>query len=155
MPAHVCPWWGGYFIDNSLRRLLHNPEKIVGPYVQPDITIMDVGCGMGLFSIAMARMVGDKGNVIAVDLQQKMLDVLQGRAATTGVGGRIRTLRCEPDRLGGEGIDKWPHTYSTCELETGLAAAAYVGRMGGLVGGTARGGSLDRAAVHAGGGSWL
>jgi len=52
--AHVCPWWGGYFIDNPIRRLLHNPEKIVGPYVASGITVMDVGCGMGLFSIAMA-----------------------------------------------------------------------------------------------------
>ncbi len=32
---HVCPWWGGHFIDNPLRRLLHDPEKIVGPYVGP------------------------------------------------------------------------------------------------------------------------
>ena len=40
---HVCPWWGGYFIDNPLRRLFHNPEKIVGPYVQPGMTVMDVG----------------------------------------------------------------------------------------------------------------
>jgi 2-polyprenyl-3-methyl-5-hydroxy-6-metoxy-1,4-benzoquinol methylase len=51
--SHVCPWWGGYFIDNPLRRLLHNPEKIVGPYVQPGMTVMDVGCGMGIFSIAI------------------------------------------------------------------------------------------------------
>jgi hypothetical protein len=29
--SHVCPWWGGYFIDNPLRRLIHDPEKIVGP----------------------------------------------------------------------------------------------------------------------------
>jgi hypothetical protein len=36
---HVCPWWGGYFIDNPLRRLFHNPEKIVGPYVQPGMTV--------------------------------------------------------------------------------------------------------------------
>ena len=40
---HVCPWWGGYFIDNPLRRLLHNPDKIVGPYVMPGMTVMDVG----------------------------------------------------------------------------------------------------------------
>ena len=84
--AHVCPWWGGYFIDNRLRRLLHNPEKIVGPYVQPGMTVMDVGCGMGLFSIAMAKMVGDSGLVIAVDLQPKMLDVLWRRAAASGRG---------------------------------------------------------------------
>jgi ubiquinone/menaquinone biosynthesis C-methylase UbiE len=98
--AHICPWWGGYFIDNPIRRLLHNPEKILGPYVRPGMTVMDVGCGMGLFSIAMAKMVGDHGLVIAVDLQQKMLDVVRKRAEMHGVANRIRTHRCEANRLG-------------------------------------------------------
>ncbi len=100
MSDHVCPWWGGYFIDNPLRRLLHNPEKILGPYVKPGMTVMDVGCGMGLFSIAMAKLVGDKGRVIAVDLQQKMLDVLLKRARKAGVADRIEAHRCETDNLG-------------------------------------------------------
>jgi ubiquinone/menaquinone biosynthesis C-methylase UbiE len=97
--AHVCPWWGGYFIDNPIRRLLHNPEKIVGPYVASGITVMDVGCGMGLFSIAMAKMVGEQGRVIAVDLQQKMLDVLRQRAEKAGVADRIQLHKCDQDRL--------------------------------------------------------
>jgi ubiquinone/menaquinone biosynthesis C-methylase UbiE len=98
--AHVCPWWGGYFIDNPLRRLLHNPKKILGPYVKPGMTVMDVGCGMGLFSIAMAKMVGGEGRVIAVDFQQKMLDVLTKRAKKSGVANRIETHRCDADNLG-------------------------------------------------------
>ena len=97
---HVCPWWGGYFIDNSLRRLIHNPEKILGPYVRPGMTVMDVGCGMGFCSIAMAKLVGDIGLVIAVDLQQKMLDVLRQRATMAGVTNRIRLHKCEQNRLG-------------------------------------------------------
>ena len=100
---HVCPWWGGYFIDNRLRRLIHNPQKIVGPYVKPGMKVMDVGCGMGMFSIAMAKMVGNNGQVIAVDLQQQMLDVLLKRATKEGVADRIRPHHCEPDRLGIEG----------------------------------------------------
>jgi len=96
----VCPWWGGYFIDNPLRRLIHDPAKIVGPYVRPGMTVMDVGCGMGFFAIAMARMVGETGRVIAVDLQQKMLDVLNRRAARAGLAQRIRTHRCQADVLG-------------------------------------------------------
>ena len=36
-----------------------------------------VGCGMGFFSIAMARMVGDAGRVIATDVQPQMLAVLE------------------------------------------------------------------------------
>jgi ubiquinone/menaquinone biosynthesis C-methylase UbiE len=100
MPGHVCPWWGGYLIDNWARRLLHDPNKILGPYVKPGMTAMDVGCGMGFFSIAMARMVADSGRVIAVDLQQKMLDVLVERARRAGVADWIRPHRCEPERLG-------------------------------------------------------
>ena len=96
----VCPWWGGYFIDNPLRRLLHNPEAILGRFVGPAMTVMDVGCGMGYFAIAMAKRVGDQGRVIAVDLQQPMLDVLRRRAERAGVADRIEVHRCESNRLG-------------------------------------------------------
>ncbi len=100
MASHVCPWWGGYFLDNSLRRLIHDPKTILGPYVKPGMTVMDVGCGMGLFSIAAAKMVGDQGRVIAVDLQEKMLGVLRRRAERAGVADRIETHKCEQNRLG-------------------------------------------------------
>lgn len=100
MAEHVCPWWGGYFIDNRLRRLLHNPERLLSPYVRPGMTVMDIGCGMGFFSLAMAALVGDEGKVFAVDLQQQMLDVLQRRARRAGLAERIETRRCEADDLG-------------------------------------------------------
>ena len=97
---HVCPWWGGYFIDNRLRRWLHDAAGILGPYVQPDMTVMDVGCGMGMFSIAMARLVGDRGRVIAVDVQPQMLAVLATRARAAGVADRITLHRCEATSIG-------------------------------------------------------
>ena len=100
MAGHVCPWWGGYFIDNPLRRLVHKPEKIFGPYLRPGMDVMDVGCGMGLFSIAMAKMVGSEGRVIAVDLQPKMLEAVARRAHRAGVADWIQLHRCEADNLG-------------------------------------------------------
>ena len=100
MVDHVCPWWGGYFIDNRFRRLLHKPEKILASYLQPGMTGMDFGCGMGFFSIAMAKMVGGSGCVFAVDVQQKMLDALQKRAKQAGVADRIRTHQCARDSVG-------------------------------------------------------
>lgn len=30
----VCPWWLCFTFDNPLRKLLHNPEAIMGPYVR-------------------------------------------------------------------------------------------------------------------------
>jgi ubiquinone/menaquinone biosynthesis C-methylase UbiE len=99
--GYVCPWWSvPLTIDVPLRRLLHDPRKIVGSYVAPGMTVMDVGCGVGWFSIPMARMVGDRGKVIAVDLQQQMLDTLRRRAEKAGVAVQIETHKCDKDRLG-------------------------------------------------------
>jgi ubiquinone/menaquinone biosynthesis C-methylase UbiE len=64
------------------------------------MTVMDVGCGMGYFSIGMAKLVGESGKIIAVDLQQKMLDIMTKRARKAGVAERIFPHRCEPDRIG-------------------------------------------------------
>ena len=101
MAGRVCPWWLAWFsINNPLRRLVHDPQKIVGPYVQPGMTVLDVGCGVGWFSIPMAAMVGDQGQVIAVDLQPQMLAMLRRRAEKAGVAVRIQFHQCKQDRLG-------------------------------------------------------
>jgi ubiquinone/menaquinone biosynthesis C-methylase UbiE len=114
---HVCPWWGGYFIDNRVRRLFHKPEVMLAPHVRPGMTVLDFGCGMGLCAIGMARLFGTEGQVIAVDLQQQMLDVLQKRAAKAGLSERIQTHRCEPDCIGIDGpIDFAVAFYSIHEV---------------------------------------
>lgn len=46
-----------------------------------------------------AAKVGDPGRVIAIDLQQKVLDALKRRAEKAGVADRIETRKCEQDRL--------------------------------------------------------
>ena len=74
-PERICPWWLAYTFDNALRRLFQRPEPMLAAYVQTGMTAMDVGCGMGYFSIGMAKMVGSSGKVIAVDVQQRMLKV--------------------------------------------------------------------------------
>jgi ubiquinone/menaquinone biosynthesis C-methylase UbiE len=100
MSCGVCSWWIAYFIDNRFRRLIHNPDQIFQQYVQPGMTVLDLGCGMGFSSLAIARIVGDEGCVIAVDLQEQMLRVLEKRAAKAGLSTRIRTHLCGPDEIG-------------------------------------------------------
>lgn len=97
---HVCPWWLAYTFDNPFRRLIHNPRRIFGDHIKEGMTVMDVGCGMGYFSIGMAKLVGAAGKVIAVDLQQKMLDVMHRRARRSGVADRIMPHHCEADTIG-------------------------------------------------------
>jgi ubiquinone/menaquinone biosynthesis C-methylase UbiE len=95
----VCPWWLCFTFDNPLRRLIHNPEQIVREWLAPGQTAIDIGCGMGYFSLPMARLVGDAGRVVAVDLQDPMLRQLQRRAAKAGLQSRIQPHRCQPDTL--------------------------------------------------------
>lgn len=87
---HVCPWWLAYTFDNPLRRLVHPPEKLFNGLVSPGATALDIGCGMGHFSLGLARMVGPEGRVIAVDLQPQMLARVRRRAERAGLGDRIR-----------------------------------------------------------------
>jgi 2-polyprenyl-3-methyl-5-hydroxy-6-metoxy-1,4-benzoquinol methylase len=98
--AHICPWWLAYTFDNRLRSLVHNPKKILSPYIKPGMTVMDMGCGMGFFSLGMAGLLGDDGLVISVDLQEEMLEVVKRRAEKAGVNHRIRTFVCLPESIG-------------------------------------------------------
>jgi ubiquinone/menaquinone biosynthesis C-methylase UbiE len=96
----VCPRWCCFTFDNPFRRLVQNPERILGPYVRRGGTVLDVGPGMGYFTIPLARLVGDTGKVIAADLQQSMLDGVARRALKAGVRDRIELHRSAPDRIG-------------------------------------------------------
>jgi ubiquinone/menaquinone biosynthesis C-methylase UbiE len=99
MDNHICPWWLAYSFDNPLRRLIHNPARILGKYVRPGMTVLDVGCGMGYFSLGMAKLVGPRGSVISMDMQSQMLNRVTKRAAKAGVSGVIQTRLCTAERL--------------------------------------------------------
>jgi ubiquinone/menaquinone biosynthesis C-methylase UbiE len=98
--GHVCPWWLGYTFDNPIRKLFHRPQKLLAAYLTAGMRAMDVGCGMGYFSIAMAKMVGNKGKVFCVDLQSKMLEITEKRARRANLNSRMAFYRCQPDNLG-------------------------------------------------------
>jgi ubiquinone/menaquinone biosynthesis C-methylase UbiE len=96
----VCPWWLGFAIDNPLRTLIHDPESILKPYVGSGGTVMDIGAGMGCFTIPLARLVGPAGHVVAVDIQAGMLAAVARKARAQGVSERIRPCLVSPYSLG-------------------------------------------------------
>ena len=100
MAKRVCPYWVGYWLSNPLRRLIHNPEKILAPYVTGGMTVLDIGSAMGFFTLPLAQLVGPQGKVICVDVQEKMFEVLQNRARKAQLAERIITRKCEPTSLG-------------------------------------------------------
>ena len=98
--AHTCPWWFGYFLLNPLRRLAQGPSRILRPFVREGMVVLEPGCGMGFFTLDLARMVAPGGRVVAIDLQEKMLAGLRRRAARAGLEERIDIRLAQPDRLG-------------------------------------------------------
>ena len=100
MANRVCPHWVGYLLINPLRKLFENPNKILGPFVQEGMTVLEPGCGMGYFTLPLARMVGPKGRIVAVDIQSKMLSALRRRAQKAGLLDRIELRHIRDDGLG-------------------------------------------------------
>ena len=99
----VCPWQAAPVLLMTIRKPLHNPRKIVEKYLSDGMTVMDIGCGMGYFSIPMAEMVGEGGKIVAVDLQSEMLEGLKRYSAKAGIKNII-THQCQKGTLD---LDGW------------------------------------------------
>lgn len=96
----ICPVERAGHLDTRVRRWVQNPRRILGPFIEEGMTVLEVGCGPGFFSLDMARMVGDSGRLIACDLQEGMLHKVRDKISGTELEGRITLHRCEPDRIG-------------------------------------------------------
>jgi|SRR5271157_1039707 len=99
-PHRVCPWWLGYLLASPIRRIFQQPGKLLAGHVRPGMTVLEPGPGMGFFTLELARMVGESGRVIAVDIQPRMIDVLRRRAARAGVLDRVDARLAAADSLG-------------------------------------------------------
>ncbi|MDP3988652.1 MAG: methyltransferase domain-containing protein [bacterium] len=71
--------------------------------------IADFGCGTGIWSLAMARLVGDHGRIIALEVQKNLLEALERTAQESGIT-HIETVWADLDepegsRLAHESVD--------------------------------------------------
>ena len=105
--GHVCPPSVIKWLNSPFRKLLQNPKKIVKAFVKPGDVVVDLGCGGGFFTVALAEMVGENGRVIAADLQEEMLAITRDFAAKRGVLDRITLHQCYPEDIAfsGEKVD--------------------------------------------------
>lgn len=97
----VCwySFWHILMLDNPVRRLLQDPEKILNGHIRPGMTVIDIGCGPGNFTRAMRKMAGSGWQVIAIDLQQEMLRYAQEKCSGVKGGAPVTWHQCRPDSL--------------------------------------------------------
>lgn len=77
---------GAPWLVRESREREEEPAKMLSALgVEPGQTVCDLGCGNGFYALRLAKLVGPKGRVLAVDIQQEMLDLLTERAKARGV----------------------------------------------------------------------
>jgi len=73
-----APAFIGRFLDSGIRRWGQPPDKMIERSgIKPGMTVIDLGCGSGAFTPFVARVVGERGKVYAVDIQMAMLQQLE------------------------------------------------------------------------------
>ena len=59
----------GSVMENQLRYRFSSPMKILrGAYVQPGQNVLEVGCGTGFHTVSAAKLIGDQGSLVAMDV---------------------------------------------------------------------------------------
>ena len=76
----IAPMFSAEYADwltRPDRDSTEQPEKVLDALqIRQGWTVADVGAGVGYFTWRLAKRVGPKGKVIAVEVQQKMLDLM-------------------------------------------------------------------------------
>ncbi|MGL6073369.1 MAG: class I SAM-dependent methyltransferase [Fimbriiglobus sp.] len=79
--AHVMGYQGAGWLERTEREREEEPAKLLKALdIKPGMTIADVGAGSGYHVFRMAPLVGEKGKILAVDIQPEMLKLIEKRA---------------------------------------------------------------------------
>ena len=77
-----CPTWLGWLVemDSPFTETYRASVIVQRLSLQPGMRVLDVGCGPGRVTIPLAKQVGPRGQVTAIDLQPGMLHRAQAKA---------------------------------------------------------------------------
>jgi len=85
-PAHTMHWMGASWLMRATREDEENGQLLrKWLAIQPGQSVCDLGCGNGYHTIPIAREVGAKGTVYAIDIQPEMLEMLSVRTEKDGI----------------------------------------------------------------------
>ena len=95
----VCPLFMAGVLDSKFRKLFHNPRKILKPYIKKESVALDLGCGPGLFSIEIAKLLEGTGKVISVEMQEGMLEIIRKKIKGTPLENNIVLHKCSSEKI--------------------------------------------------------
>jgi ubiquinone/menaquinone biosynthesis C-methylase UbiE len=87
-------------VHHDIYGLLRDPANALTlAGVKEGQTVLEVGCGPGFFTVEAARMVGENGSVIALDINPVAMEWIQWKIEQAGVSN-IEPLLAEAGRTG-------------------------------------------------------
>ncbi len=94
--AQTMHYTGAPWLVRESREREEEPKKLLDALaIKPGQTVCDMGCGNGFYTLRIARRLGERGTVYAVDIQQEMLDGLMRRAERQAIHN-IRPIHGSP-----------------------------------------------------------
>jgi ubiquinone/menaquinone biosynthesis C-methylase UbiE len=105
--AHVMGFQGASWLERPEREKEEEPKKLLEALeLKPGMVVADIGAGSGFHSFRMAPAVGDKGKVIASDIQPEMLKIIDAKAKKVDVAN-IETVNgtVKDPKLPSGGVD--------------------------------------------------
>ena len=86
-----------HITDNRMNRLLRDRSlALLGPLFHDSPRLLEIGCGSGMETIPMLRA---GHSIVAVDISEKMLDVVRRKAEAAGLGDRFTGVRAKASDL--------------------------------------------------------
>jgi protein-L-isoaspartate O-methyltransferase len=105
--AHVMGYQAAGWLERKERVEEEQPAKLIKALaLKEGMVVADVGAGSGYHAFLMAPLVGEKGKVIASDIQQEMLDLIAKKAKKANVTNVETVKGTETDpKLPAKGVD--------------------------------------------------
>ncbi len=80
-------------MESRFRYRFFSPEKILANSpLKGGQVVLEMGCGTGFFTIPAARLVGDRGRLVAMDVLPESVEIVASRARAAGMTN-IRTIQ--------------------------------------------------------------
>jgi ubiquinone/menaquinone biosynthesis C-methylase UbiE len=81
------PQWMANLIDHPLRRKFQPPyETAVRHGIEPGMTVLEVGPGSGTYTVGAAQRLGEKGKLVTIDIEPKMIERTERKLQAEGIG---------------------------------------------------------------------
>ena len=84
--AHVMGHLGAGWLERPSREVEERPQTLIKALkLKAGDKVADIGVGTGYFARRISRVIGKKGTVYGVDIQQQMLDLLEHNLKSAGI----------------------------------------------------------------------